>query len=110
MSDKIFEYPEQTKAVYDAMKYLMDKNALSEDPLNVEMTREGYKPVNPCSRGVDKLDLRQLEEAKKEGKWWFIGPIKSLRITNVRRSRLSQADVDLLKRITEEAKISLSLK
>lgn len=100
---------EQTEAVHMILQYLLDKEVLSDNPSTVEMTRENYPSVYPCRRGFPKLDIDQIIWAEKEGKWWFIGPIKQLRITQAKKQKLSQADITLLKRIAERAEFSLSL-
>jgi len=101
---------EQIEAVHKILQYLLDKEALSKDPSTVEMKREGYPSVYPCRGGGLKLDISQIDWALKEGKWWFMGPIKQLKISKVKKEKLSQADITLLRRITKEANFDLSIR
>ena len=92
------------------MSGLLDREALSDDPGTVEMTREGYKSIFPCrSYGGPKLDITQLDLAMKEGKWWFLGPIKQLKVSDVKKSKLSQADMLTFKRLAVHGNFELSI-
>ena len=91
------------------MSGLLDREALSADPGTVEMKREGYKSIFPCRRGWPKLDLSQLDLAMKEGKWWFLGPIKQLKVSDVKKSKLSQADMLTFKRLAVHGNFELSI-
>ena len=100
---------EQIEVVHKILQYLLDKEALSKDPSTVEMKREGSPSVYPCRRGGLKLDISQIDWALKEGKWWFLEPIKQLKISEVKKEKLSQADITLLSRIAKEANFDLSM-
>ena len=100
---------EQIEAVHMILQYLLDKEALSNDPSTVEMKREGYPSVYPCRGGGLKLNFSQIDWALKKGKWWFLGSIKQLKISEVKRKKLSQADITFLRRIAQEAKFDLSM-
>ena len=100
---------EQIEAVHKILQHLLDKEALSKDPSTVEMKREGYPSVYPCRGGGLKLDISQIDWALKEGKWWFMGPIKQLKISEVKKEKLSQADITSLRRIAKEANFDLSI-
>ena len=90
----------QTRLVHIIVSGLLEREALSDNPRTVEMTREGYTSIFPCgSFGGPKLDLSQLEWALKEGKWWFLGPIKQLKVSDVKKSKLSHADLLTFKRL-----------
>ena len=102
-------FPEQCEAVYNIIRYLIDRDALSNDPLTVEMTRRGYPPIFPCRKGLPKLDINQIEWARNNGNWWFTGPIKALKVTDVKMEKLFQADVDLLKRLAKKAEFDLNI-
>ena len=73
------ELPEEIEAVHTILWFLRDIDGLSDDPAYVEITREGYPSVFPCRKPKEngKLDLEQIDWAKENGKWWFIGPIES---------------------------------
>ena len=100
---------EQIKAIHSVLQYLLDKEALSIDPLTVEMKREGYPSVYPCSRRGPKLDMSQVNWALKAGKWWFIGPIKQLKISEAKKEKLSQADITVFVKMAKEANFKLSI-
>lgn len=100
---------EQIKAVHTILQCVLDKEALPNDPATIEMKREGYPSIYPCRSGGLKLDISQIDWALKEGKWWFLGPIKQLKVSEVKKEKLSQADITSLKRIAKEAKFDLSL-
>ena len=109
MIDEAFMFREQTLAVYNVLKYLQGKSTLPKNPRDVEMTRENCESIYPCRRGTDMLDITQIEWAKKQGKWWFNGPIKDLIITNLKKEKLDESDMILLKMISEKAGINLIL-
>ena len=100
---------EQFEAIQYVLQYLINKEALSSDPATVEMKREGYPSIYPCRHGGQKLDISQIDWALKEGKWWFTGPIKQLRISEIKQENLSQADFTLLVKIAKEAKLDLTM-
>ena len=100
---------EQIKTIHQILKYLLDKESLSNDPLTVEFKRKGYPSVFPCRRGGEKLDIGQVEWALKENKWWFIGSINHLKISKIKKEKLSQDDIKLLKRIAKDIDFNLSL-
>lgn len=99
----------QARAVHIIISSLLEKEALSTDPLTVEMKRKGYKSVFPCGRGYPKLNLNQLDWALKEGKWWFNGPIKQLKISKVQKTNLSKADISLFKTMAVNGNFELSM-
>lgn len=87
---------------------MIDKDALSYDPLSVEMTRSGYPSIFPCRSGFPKLDIDQLEWSINHG-WWFTGPVKTLKITDIKKEKLSKADIDLLKRLAKKGDFILKI-
>lgn len=101
---------QQIKTVHMILKFLLDKEVLSNDASTVEMTRNGYPSVYPCRWGAN-LDISQIEWALKNGSWWFIGPIRQLkiRVAKGKRKKISQSDIDLLKHAAKKAKFSLSI-
>jgi hypothetical protein len=74
--------PELAKIVYLVIRSLLQKGLLSPGPENVIIERAGIKDIYPCGRsyGPEGLDLSQLEWAAKEGRFWFIGPVKAIKI------------------------------
>jgi hypothetical protein len=82
---------EATKIVYEKVKVLNDKKLLSRNPLDVEIKREGRNSIFPCGRsyGPDALDLGQLKWAADNGHFWFLGPIKGLRVKQQVRTRVN---------------------
>lgn len=105
-----FEYPEQTRAVYNIVRFLVDKKALGEDPSKVEMMRQDRRSVMPCGRGFGELDLEQLEWARKEGRWWFIGPVTELKLGLKDKAMITGGDKALLKRLAQDAGFKLTLR
>jgi len=107
---------EQIKAVHAILDFLLEKQVLSNDPLTVELSREGNPPVFPCGRIVqakaytqNALNMDQINWALKEGKWWFIGPIQRLKITKVKRKNLTESDIESLKLIANKEEFSFSI-
>ena len=102
-------FPEQTKVVYTILEYLIDKKTLNNEPQDVEMITEGRRHITPCRRGSEEIDLKQVEWAKNNGKWWFIGPITELRISLKDKTPITGVDVSLLKRLAESADFELKI-
>jgi len=97
------------RVVHIIISGLLHREALSTDPRTVEMEREGYTSIFPCGRGWPGLDISQLDWAIKEGSWWFNGPIKRLKISKVKKAKLSQANISLFKRMAVHANFELSI-
>jgi hypothetical protein len=106
---KNLDYPVQTKAVYNILRYLVEKKALDNDPYKIEMFREDRKSIMPCRKGLGELDLEQLEWAKDNGKWWFTGPIEKLQIKMKEKSLLNKAETNLLEQLAIDANFILQL-
>ncbi|MEM3547139.1 MAG: hypothetical protein QXU47_07255 [Candidatus Bathyarchaeia archaeon] len=70
------------KVVYSVISELCRKGVFSSNPENVLLEREGYPDIAPCGRsyGRDGLDLSQLEWAANVGHFWFLGPVKAIKI------------------------------
>jgi hypothetical protein len=102
-------FPEQTKVVHAILEYLIDKKTLNNEPKDVEMITEGKRTITPCRRGSEEIDLKQVEWAKNNGKWWFIEPITELRISLKDKTPITGADVSLLKRLAESADFELKI-
>jgi len=102
-------YPEQTKVVYAILHYLIDKKTLNNEPKDIEIITEERRSNTSHRRGPKKIDLKQIEWAKNNGKWWFIGPITELRITLKDKTPITGADVSLLKRLAESADFELKI-
>jgi len=70
----------QARVIYLILHNLSDHDLLSSDPLTVAIEREDRPPIYPCARGFPggPVDIGQLEWAEREGKFWFLLPIKTL--------------------------------
>ena len=107
------ELPQEIEAVHTILWFLRDIDGLSDDPTYVEMTREGYPSVFPCRKPKEngKLDLEQIDWAKENGKWWFIGPIETLKVGVPSRKKWARfgADKRILQHIAKNAGFMLEL-
>lgn len=74
--------PDLTKTVYTVVWSLFQQGVFSPHPENVVIERADGNDIYPCRRGygAEQLDLSQLEWAAKEGRFWFSGPVRALRI------------------------------
>lgn len=70
------------KTVYWIIRSLLKRGVFSPRPENVVIERVGNREIYPCRRayGPHGLDLSQLEWAAKEGRFWFDGPVKAIKI------------------------------
>ena len=70
------------ETIYLVIKNLLEKGILSPSPESVMIERVGRDPIYPCGKsyGPEGLDLNQLEWAVREGKFWFLGPIKAMKL------------------------------
>ena len=70
------------EVVYSVISNLCRKGVFSPNPENVSLEREGHPDVAPCGKsyGPERLDLSQLEWAAKVGHFWFLGPVKAIKI------------------------------
>lgn len=70
------------ETIYLVMKSLLEKGILSSSPESVMIERVGRDPIYPCGKSYDPegLNLGQLEWAAREGKFWFLGPIKAMKL------------------------------
>jgi hypothetical protein len=70
------------ETIYLVIKSLLEKGILPHNPESVIIERVGRDSIYPCgiSYGPEGLDLGQLERAASEGKFWFLGPIKAVRL------------------------------
>jgi len=74
--------PSLTKTVYLVIWSLQNQGVFSPQPENVMIERAAGPDIYPCRRsyGAEGLDLSQLEWAAKEGRFWFNGPIRAIKI------------------------------
>jgi hypothetical protein len=73
--------PDLIKTIFLIIRSLLQKGIFSPHPENVAIERVGRGPVYPCGRyGSEGLDLSQLEWAMREGRFWFLGPFRDLKI------------------------------
>jgi hypothetical protein len=76
-----FSDPQSIKNVLLTVRSLLNKRLFSPIPENVVIERVGKEPIYPCGRGgPEGLDLNQLEWAAREGRFWFSGPIRVVKI------------------------------
>jgi hypothetical protein len=71
-----------TKTVYTVIWSLLQQGVFSPQPENVAIERAAGNDIYPCRRsyGAEGLDMSQLEWAAKEGRFWFNGPIRAIKI------------------------------
>ena len=107
------ELPEEIEAVYTILSFLREIDGLPDTPINVEFTREGYPSVHPCRKPKEdgKIDIDQIEWARENGKWWFLGPIETLKIGIPRKKKWAhfKADERILTYIAKNAGFELEL-
>ena len=74
--------PNLTKTVYLVIWSLQNQGVFSPQLENVMIERAGGNDIYPCRRscGAEGLDLSQLEWAAKEGRFWFNGPFRAIKI------------------------------
>ncbi|MCJ7424607.1 hypothetical protein MUP01_10125 [Candidatus Bathyarchaeota archaeon] len=74
--------PNLTKTVYAVIWSLHQQGVFSPLPENVMIERTGGNDIYPCGRGygAEGLDLSQLKWAANEGRFWFNGPVRAIKI------------------------------
>ena len=93
MSER-FSDPETIKAILLIVRSLLRRRIFSPRPENIVIGRFDEPPIYPCGRyGPEGLDLSQLEWAAREGRFWFSGPIRVIKIILDRGSM--QGDLEL---------------
>ncbi len=77
-----YSEPDLTRTVYRVVWSLLQQGVFSPQPENVAIEREAGDDIYPCRRsyGESGLDLSQLEWAAKEGRFWFSGPVRAIKI------------------------------
>lgn len=101
--------PNLTKTVYTVIWSLLQQGVFSPQPENVIIERVGGTDIFPCRRsyGAEGLDLSQLEWAANEGRFWFNGPFKAIKI--IKDKGLIQGDLRLeLDRMSFSASLNAS--
>jgi len=80
--DQVSSLDLNPEVVYSVISDLCRKGVFSLNPENVSLEREGHPDVAPCGKsyGPERLDLSQLEWAAKVGHFWFLGPVKAIKI------------------------------
>jgi len=75
--------PDLARTVYTVIGSLLQQGVFSPQPENVVIERAVGNDIYPCrmSCGAEGLDLSQLEWAANEGRFWFNGPIRAIKIT-----------------------------
>ena len=99
----ILENPIQATALYYILATLNDFRLLENDPLTVAIIRKERDPVYPCARGDQDLKMNQVKWAHENGKFWFLGPIKKLRI-GLKETSFAQGRTILCRSLDERAK------
>ena len=87
--------PNLTKTVYTVIWSLLQQGVFSPQPENVIIERADGPDIYPCRRsyGAEGLDMSQLEWAAKEGRFWFNGPFRAIKI--IKDKGLIQGDLRL---------------
>lgn len=73
---------ELAKEIYHIVSSLVKEGWISGNPENVRIERVNRRTILPCRRSKkpNSLNLEQLEWAANNGRFWFHGPIKSLKV------------------------------
>ncbi len=87
--------------IYHIVSTLIKQGRISGNPENVRIERVNREAILPCRRSKDPntLNLEQLEWAANNGHFWFLGPIKSLKVI-LGRGRVQETLVSELDRIS----------
>jgi hypothetical protein len=77
-----YSEPDLTRTVYTVIWSLLQQGVFSPQPENIAIERAAGEDIYPCGRsyGAEGLDLSQLEWAVKEGRFWFSGPVRAIKI------------------------------
>ena len=68
--------------IYQIVRNLLQQGRISSNPENVKIQRLRRESIRPCGKspGPLPLNLNQLQWATQQGHFWFLGPIKSLKL------------------------------
>jgi len=91
--------PELASEIYHIVSNLVKEGLISGNPENVSIERVNREAILPCRRSKEpnSLNLEQLEWAANNGHFWFLGPIKSLKVI-LGRSKVQETLVSELDR------------
>jgi hypothetical protein len=86
--------------IYNIVNNLVKDGRISGNPEDIRIERVNREAVLPCRKGKDanSLNLEQLEWASEKGKFWFLGPIKSLKV-NLGKGKVQETLVSELDRM-----------
>lgn len=86
--------------IYHIVSNLVMEGKISGNPENIIIERVDRPPIFPCRRSKqpDTLNLEQLKWAADRGRFWFFGPIKSVRV-NLGKGRMNNYLVSELNRM-----------
>ena len=89
------------REIYHIVSNLVKEGRISGDPANVRIERVNREAILPCRRlkEPNSLNLEQLEWAANKGRFWFLGPVKSLKVT-LGKGRVKETLVSELDRIS----------
>lgn len=92
---------ELASEIYHIVSNLVKEGRVSGKPENVRIERVNREAILPCRRSKEpnSLNLEQLEWAANNGHFWFLGPIKSLKVI-LGRGRVQKTLVSELDRIS----------
>lgn len=92
---------ELTSEIYHIIQNLVQEGRISGNPENVRIERVNREVIRPCRRSShpNSLNLEQLEWAANNGHFWFLGPIKSLKVI-LNRGKVQETLVSELNRIS----------
>jgi sporulation protein YlmC with PRC-barrel domain len=96
----IISEADRASEIYNIVNTLVKEGRVLGNPEDIRIERVNREPVLPCRRGKDTntLNLEQLEWAAKKGEFWFLGPIKSLKI-NLGKGKVQETLVSELDRL-----------
>lgn len=95
-----YSEPELASEIYHIVRNLIKEGLISGNPENVRIERVNREAIRPCRRSSDpnSLNLEQLEWAANNGRFWFLGPIKALKV--ILSSKVQEILVSELNRIS----------
>jgi len=96
-----YSEPELASEIYHIVRNLVKEGRISGNPENVRIERVNREAIRPCRRSSDpnSLNLEQLEWAANDGRFWFLGPIKALKVI-LNRGKIQEILVSELNRIS----------
>ncbi len=92
---------EMASEIYHIISNLIKEGRISGNPENVRIERVNREAILPCRRSKEpnSLNLAQLEWAANKGHFWFLSPIKSLKVT-LDKGKVKETLISELNRIS----------